>query len=79
MNIADYSEDEIEDVLSKTGKMSDTIKNMFIRLRLYHNNEFALKEVFDEKSFVENAKIVKAVVKLLENYKLKYTHKNQFL
>lgn len=79
MNITDYSEDEIEDVLNKSDKMSQTIKDMFIHLRLYKNSEFAFKEVFDEKSFIENAKIVKAVVKLLENYKLKYTHKNQFL
>ncbi|MDN5103809.1 restriction endonuclease subunit S, partial [Aliarcobacter butzleri] len=47
--------------------------------RLYKNNEFAFKEVFDDASFEENANVLKEVVELLQPYQLRYTHKQQFL
>jgi len=49
------------------------------RLRLQKSNEFAIKDVFDAASFADNAKVVKEVVQLLQPYRLRYTHKNQFL
>lgn len=48
-------------------------------LRLKKNNEFAIKEVFDNDSFDENAKVVKDVVELLQTYKIRYTKKQQYL
>lgn len=56
----------------------DLIKDI-IKLRLEKNNEFAIKEVFDEKSFKENAKVVKQVVELLQGFKIRYTKKQQYL
>ncbi|MDR1594254.1 MAG: N-6 DNA methylase, partial [Prevotellaceae bacterium] len=43
------------------------------------NNEFAIKDVYDEQSFNENAVVVKEVVQLLQKYKLRYTKKQQYL
>src|SRR5690606_15467903 len=54
-------------------------ENVIYKLRLEKNNEFAIKEVYDEKSFKENAKVVKEIVQLLENFKIRYTKKQQYL
>ena len=48
-------------------------------LRLEKNNEFAIKEVYDHDSFVENAKIVKEVVELLQRYQIRYSKRQQYL
>jgi type I restriction enzyme M protein len=50
-----------------------------MELRLQKNNEFAIKEVFDEETFLDNAKVLKEVVELLQNYKIRYTKKQPFL
>ncbi|MDR1901034.1 MAG: restriction endonuclease subunit S [Treponema sp.] len=48
-------------------------------IRLKKNNEFAIKEVFDNDSFEENAKVVREVVELLQGYKIRYAAKQQYL
>ena len=49
------------------------------KLRLEKNNEFAIKEVFDHQSFKENAKVVKQVVELLQDYRIRYNKRQQYL
>lgn len=46
---------------------------------LKKNNEFAIKEVFDEDSFEENAVVVKEIVKLLQEFQIRYPRKQQHL
>jgi type I restriction enzyme M protein len=79
-NVTDFSEDQFN---IKFGNLSNTIKNDLLRefnkIRLEKNNEFAIKEVYDEKSFKENAKVVKQIVELLQNYKIRYAKKQQYL
>ena len=60
-------------------KVEETVNEIYTILRLYKNNEFAFKEVFDKKTFDDNCIIVRDVVKILEKYRLKYTYKQQFL
>ena len=80
INISDYSESDIDSLLAKGNKESlQKMKDIIIELRLYTNNEFAFKEVFDKDTFDDNCIVVKEVVKLLEKYRLKYTTKQQFL
>ncbi len=80
--ITDYSDDDLSAQL-QYGDLPDEIKNdikkMFSKLRLQKNNEFAFKEVFNEASFQSNAVVVKEVVKLLQPYQIRYSHKQQFL
>jgi len=57
----------------------DEIKDILTEIRLKKNNEFAIKEVFDDASFQENAKVVKEVVELLQVYQLRYNYRQQFL
>lgn len=78
--VTDFSEDDFE---QKFKQLDDNTKNLllneFKKIRLEKNNEFAIKEVYDEKSFKENAKVVKEVVELLQGYKIRYTKKQQYL
>ena len=79
-DITDYNDQEIQ---NKLLLINDEVKNelneMFTKIRLHKNNEFAFKEVFNEKTFEENAIVVKEVVELLQPYQIRYTHKQQFL
>ncbi len=78
--VTDFSETEFE---KKFKNLDDSVKaallTEFKKIRLEKNNEFAIKEVYDEKSFKENAKVVKEVVELLQGYKIRYTKKQQYL
>jgi type I restriction enzyme M protein len=60
-------------------KIKRSLMHRINKLRLEKNNEFAIKEVYDEKSFEENAKIVKEVVTLLQNFRLRYNKRQQYL
>jgi type I restriction enzyme M protein len=80
INIADFSDTDLDNELTNLNSVSKKhIAEMFMKLRLYKNNEFTFKEVFDDSSFEENATVVKEVVELLQPYQLRYSHKQQFL
>ncbi len=72
-DITDYTEEDLG------SKINQRTAKIFEELRLYKSQEFAFVDVFNEESFLENAKIVKEVVQLLENRQIRYTHKQQFL
>lgn len=78
--VTDYNDEQVaEKLYALDPEVRDQIKEMFTRVRLHKNNEFAFKEVFDEKSFRENAIVVREVVELLQPYQIRYGHKQQFL
>lgn len=80
LDISDVSENDLDKVLfTDENENNEIIKSMFRKLRLYKNNEFAFNEVINERTFEENAKVVKEVVKMLEEYQIKYSSKHQFL
>jgi len=78
--VTDFSEDEF---LKKYAWMNESDKNNiledFKKIRLEKNNEFAIKEVYDNRSFKENAVVVKQVVELLQKYRIRYAKKQQYL
>lgn len=78
--VTDFSTDDFNTKYKNLDEhvKADLLKDI-IKLRLEKNNEFAIKEVFDEKSFQENAKVVKQVVELLQGFKIRYTKKQQYL
>ncbi len=78
--VTDYNEGDVSGALTSLKDTDrDKILRMFSDLRLRKNPEFAFKEVFDEKSFKENAAVVREVVELLQPYQIRYGHKQQFL
>ena len=81
IDVPDFSEKDISDALigvndSQTQK---AIREMFLKLRLNKNPEFAFLEVYDDTTFRLNARIVREVVELLQPYQFRYGHKQQFL
>ncbi|KGE19396.1 hypothetical protein PWYN_08635 [Paenibacillus wynnii] len=79
-DVTDYNDEQVaEKLYALDPEVREQIRDMFTRVRLHKNNEFAFKEVFDEKSFRENARVVREVVELLQPYQIRYGHKQQFL
>ncbi len=78
--ITDFSEIDFE---RKYKHLDDSVKKdllkEFNKIRLEKNNEFAIKEVFDKQSFLENGKIVKEVVELLQGFRIRYNKRQQYL
>lgn len=74
-DVADYSDAD----LNSHGSLHPSVKQMIDELRLYKNGEFSFIDVFGQETFKENCAIVKEVVRLLQDYKLKYTHKHPYL
>jgi type I restriction enzyme M protein len=78
--VTDISDKEFN---KKYEALDDTIREKILKeitkIRLQKNNEFAIKEVFDEETFKENAKVLKEVVELLQIYKIRYAEKQQYL
>lgn len=78
--VSDFNDEDFE---NKCNDLSDDSKKFILdeitKIRLEKNNEFAIKEVYDHDSFVENAKIVKEVVELLQGYRIRYNKRQQYL
>lgn len=80
IDITDFSDEQLNmNLINLNEESMKKIQSMFIQLRLQKNPEFAFKEVFDERSFKENAIVVREVVELLQGYQFRYGHKQQFL
>jgi len=78
--VTDISDDEFDTRFQQVEEnYRDEIKDILTEIRLKKNNEFAIKEVFDDISFTDNAKVVKEVVELLQVYQIRYNYRQQFL
>jgi type I restriction enzyme M protein len=76
-----YSEKELHEIIKLYPKQTpiESIEAVFRELKYYTNNEFAFKEVHNKKLFIQNGRVLTEVIKLLQNYKFKYTSKFQVL
>ena len=80
IEVTDYSDNDIDEKLALMDSNTKiVVKKMFQELRLQKNQEFAFKEVYNQESFNDNAKVVKEIVRLLQPYQFRYGHKQQFL
>lgn len=78
--VTDVSDNEFDkQFLQVETQYKDKFKEILTEIRLKKNNEFAIKEVYDDASFEENAKVVKEVVELLQVYQIRYNYRQQFL
>jgi type I restriction enzyme M protein len=78
--VTDVSDKEFDKRFQQVDdKYKEQFKDILTEIRLKKNNEFAIKEVYDDASFQENAKVVKEVVELLQVYKIRYNYRQQFL
>ncbi len=81
IDVTDFSENDIASTLADVSDSNaqKVIRDMFVKLRLQKNPEFAFIEVYDDTSFKLNARVVREVVELLQPYQFRYGHKQQFL
>jgi type I restriction enzyme M protein len=78
--VSDFNEDAFnKQCKNLTNETKEFLLKEVNKLRLEKNNEFAIKEVYDTQSFEENAKVVKEVVELLQDYKIRYNKRQQYL
>lgn len=78
--VTDVSDSEFDkQFLQVEAQYKEKFKEILTEIRLKKNNEFAIKEVYDDASFQENAKVVKEVVELLQVYQIRYNYRQQFL
>lgn len=78
--ITDFSDKQINDEFWYLGEdIRIKILEKFTKIRLQKNNEFAIKEVFDDETFEDNGIVLKEVIELLQNYRVRYTKKQPFL
>ena len=82
--VTDFSDEQFENEYASLFVGNDELKRKFketviYKLRLEKNNEFAIKEVYDKKSFNENAQIIKEVVELLQGFRIRYNKRQQYL
>lgn len=75
--VIDYSDSDIKALINRD--LTSELMKAFDDLRLKNNNNFSFIEIYNENTFLENFEVVKDIVKILENYKLKYETKHQFL
>jgi len=74
-NVTDYSAEDIVE----SNRLTKEARRKIEELRLFKNQEFAFCEVFNKESFEQNAKVVIEMIRLLQYWQLRYTHKQQFL
>lgn len=80
-DVVNYSQSDIEDIVKNFPRQTtqERLKQIFRELKYYSNNEFAFKEIYNERLFHENAKVLEEVVRLFQRYRFKYNKKSQFL
>lgn len=59
--------------------IKDTILEYFRQLKFYSNSDFGFLDVHNKHLFVQNAVILKAMVEMLQDMRLKTDQQNQFL
>lgn len=69
-----YSEEYIDTLVSNfpIQTTQERLKQILRELKFYSNNEFAFKEVHNEKLFLENAKVLNEIITLLQYKKFRY-------
>ena len=79
--VVNHTESEIDEIVSHFPRQEaqKEIRKVMRELKFYKNNEFAFKEVYNERLFRENAKVLFEVVRLFSPYRFRYGRKAQFL
>jgi len=80
--ITDFDEQDLKEKypeIANNEKLEKYFMNILNEIRLKKNNEFAIKDVYDNQTFIENGKVLKECVELLQNYKIRYDKRHPYL
>ncbi|PAF44079.1 N-6 DNA methylase [Helicobacter sp. 11S02629-2] len=72
-------EDAFKLFKNKPDETKRTVLNYFTQLKFYTNNDFAFIDVHNERLFKQNAKVLKEIVRMFQDIKLKTSEQHQFL
>lgn len=80
VELPNHTLEELGDILqSLPGADRDRVLRAFSELKSLSNSDFSFIDVFDPTTLRKNAQVVKEVVQLLENIRIRYTHKQPFM
>ncbi len=76
-----YSEKDLHQIIKLYPKQTpiEQVEEIFRQLKYYTNNEFAFKEVHNKKLFIQNGRVLTEIVKLLQNFRFRYSSQQQVL
>lgn len=76
----DYIRKTLDQFTGKKRKaLEEELVEKFQKTKMLSCQVFAFREVYNEKLFLQNGKVLVEVVELFQNYKLAYSSKDQFL
>ena len=76
----DYIRKTLDQFTGKKRKaLEEELIDKFQKTKMLSCQVFAFREVYNEKLFLQNGKVLVEVVELFQNYKLAYSSKDQFL
>ena len=72
-----YEDEEVRKIIALFPEQTplEDIEKMFRDIKYYTNNEFSFKPVHNKQLFVQNARVLNEVIKMLQNFKFRYSHK----
>ncbi len=81
IKILDFDSSEIENLLNSiiNEKSKQSAKEQIEYLRIKKTQEFNFIDIYDDKDFRFNTNILKEIITILQEYRLRYTQKHQFL
>lgn len=80
VELPNHTLEELGDILqSLPGADRDRVLRAFSELKSLSNSDFSFIDVFDQTTLRKNAQVVKEVVQLIENIRIRYTHKQPFM
>ena len=75
-----FEDEEIQNIIEHYRETPiEQIENMFKQIKYYTQNEFAIKEVHNRELFLQNARVLNEIIKMLQNYQFRYSKKQQML
>ncbi|PIY10644.1 MAG: hypothetical protein COZ18_05645 [Flexibacter sp. CG_4_10_14_3_um_filter_32_15] len=76
-----YSEKELQDIIRLYPAQTpiQKVEEIFRELKYYTHNEFAFKEVHNKKLFIQNGKVLREVIKLIQNFRFRFSNKQAVL
>ena len=81
-DIVDFDEEDLNKKfpeISRSPKLKEELLNIINEIRFKKSNEFAIKEVHDQKSFEENGVVLKELVELIQKYQIRYDKRHPYL
>ncbi|MFZ2975352.1 MAG: restriction endonuclease subunit S [Candidatus Moraniibacteriota bacterium] len=81
-DIVDFDEEDLNKKfpeIADSPKLKEEMMRIINEIRFKKSNEFAIKEVHDQKSFEENAVVLKELVELIQKYRIRYDKRHPYL